>query len=337
MTNPKGYNILGIGAPIVDHIIRVDNDFIKTLEGGVGGMIVIDYDTYEQLRNKFGPEATLIAGGSCANTIKGLAHYGHKCAFFGKIGMDASGARFTESISSLSIVPLMLSTSIPTAQTLCLVTPDGERTMRTYLGASEKLMEEDLHPSMFEGVSLVHLEGYNLLKGNLMREAMVLAKEAGAIVSIDLSSYEIVKAFHAPLLELIATYVDILIANADEGWALMGLPPKECCEALRNLCKIGIVLFGEGGCWIGEGSRVIHGPAFPTKAIDTTGAGDLFTSGFLHGYLNGLQLEDCIELGNRTGSAVIEVLGAEIPPMGWSKLLHHSNEKKQAIKVSDWA
>lgn len=320
MTHSNSYDIIGIGAPVVDHIIRVDEAYIQSLEGGKGGSSLINYHTLAAILEKFHGEATLMAGGSAANTIKGLAHFGNRCAFWGTIGSDVSGQTFTESIAELGIRSIMHHLPTPTAHALCLVTPDGERTMRTYLGASQEMHPCQLNPAMFERVKLVHFEGYNLLKGELAEVGMSLAKEAGARVSLDLASYEIVSMNRPRILQLIEAYVDIVIANADEAWALMGLPPQESCTALKELCETAIVLFGEGGCWVGQGNAVIHGAPFPVQPIDTTGAGDLFASGFLHGYLQGWPLEECAKLGNLAGSAVVQVLGAEIPPVAWEHL-----------------
>ncbi|MEM1282120.1 MAG: adenosine kinase [Chlamydiota bacterium] len=320
MTQSEKYDIIGIGAAVVDHIITVDEEYVSSLEGGKGGMVPVSYQTLSKILDHFDGEATLMAGGSASNTIKGLANFGNRCAFMGKIGRDVTGHTFVESIKDLGIVPILHHSNTPTAHALSLVTPDGERTMRTYLGASEEMCSDDLDPSIFKGVKLVHLEGYNLLKGDLPEKAIALAKQNGAKVSLDLASYEIVNLHKERILEIIRSSVDIVIANADEAWALFGLPPEKSCHLLKNLCEISIVLFGEGGCWVGCDEEVIHGAPFPTHPVDSTGAGDLFASGFLNAYLKGSPLQECARLGNLAGSAVVQVLGAEIPPLGWKKI-----------------
>lgn len=320
MPHQNGYDIIGIGAPVVDHIIRVEEKYVQSLEGGKGGMVLINYHTLSKVLDQFHGEATLLSGGSGSNTIKGLTNLGNRCALWGKIGSDVTGTHFIESIQELGIYPIMHKSHTPTAHALCLVTPDGERTMRTYLGASQEMQAEDLDPSIFEGVKLAHFEGYNLLKGDLPEVAMRQAKEHGALVSLDLASYEIVNMFPERILNMIKTSVDIVIANADEAWALLGLPPEKSCHTLKDLCKVAVVLFGEGGCWVGHEGKVIHGKPFPAHPIDTTGAGDLFSSGFLHAYLKGWSLEECARLGNLAGSAVVQVLGAEIPPVAWERI-----------------
>lgn len=323
MTKSPNYEILGIGAPVVDHIIRVSDEFIEHIGGGKGGMVAINYATLENILKEVGEEATLTAGGSSANTIKGLTHYGNKCAFMGKLGKDTTGAVFSESMRLQGVKTLLTaSKTLPTAHSLCLVTPDGDRTMRTYLGASQEMDHNDLNDAMFENVKLVHLEGYNLLRGSLVEEAMRRGKEAGALISLDLASYEIVKLYQSRILTLISSYADIVIANADEAMALTGLNPEKSCEMIQTLVDTAVVLIGDKGCWAGRGNTIVHSPAFKVKAIDSTGAGDLFSSGFLHGYLKGLSLEECAALGNKTGSAVVQVLGAEVPSVRWQKILN---------------
>ncbi|MCB1111936.1 MAG: adenosine kinase [Chlamydiales bacterium] len=327
----KHYDILGIAAPFVDHIIRVEESFLDTINGGKGGMVVVDYDTLSHILNTAGGDATRSIGGSAANTIKGLAHFGRSCALFGKIGRDPMGAYFLESATDLGIVSLYKTTATPTGQVACLVTPDGERTMRTFLGSGTEVVTEDLDPGIFQGTRLVHIEGYSLFYGDLVERAAEMAKDAGAMVSIDLASYELVKQFHDRIISLLYGYVDVVIANADETWALTGLPPERGCSVLKDICKTAVVLFGADGCWVGRGNELIHGPAFPAHPIDTTGAGDLFAAGFLHGYLQGHSLEECARYGALTGAAVVEVLGTEIPPVVWEKI-HKSIEKSTSLR-----
>jgi len=327
------YKVLGIGAPVMDHVIRVSDQFIDSIDGGKGGMLQVSFDTLSHLLNTCGSDATLIAGGSCANTIKGLAQLGTACGFTGRLGRDVKGQAFYTALTNEGVTMLPYSVHTPTAQALCLVTPDGERTMRTYFGASEEMQADDLSPSYFEGIELLHLEGYNLLKGSLVERALELAQSAGAKVSLDLASYEIVKAQSKRITKLIAKHVDILIANADEAFALTGLPPEKACSVLKDVCELAVVLFGAGGCWVGNKSDLLHGPSFPAHPIDTTGAGDLFTSGFLHGYLEKMPLATCAKWGNLAGSAVVEVLGAEVPPAQWDKIKKEI-EKDRAMASS---
>lgn len=312
--------VLGIGAPIIDYIIVVKEDFLAQVPGEKGGMVLVDYETLTAIIENNGSQPYIIAGGSGANTIKGLAHFGHQCGLIGKIGDDETGRKFLESMKALNIIPYLCHTSTPTAQVVCLVTPDSERTMRSFLGASKEMSADDLDPKVFEGVRLVHIEGHSLHNGELTHRAMELAKSCGAKVSFDLGSYEVVLAHKQKIIPLLAQYVDVVFANADEVHALFQLGSSKGCEVLNELCGIAVVLLGNEGCLVGTGSSQIHCPAMPVEAVDSTGAGDLFASGFLHGYLRGLSYEECARCGALAGAAVVQVLGADIPLAMWAEI-----------------
>lgn len=283
-------------------------------------MELITNDAFTALLGACGIPDAKIAGGSAANVIRGLAHLGWHCALKGKVGDDESSKIFFNSIKNLPITPLFIKSVLPTGRALCLVTPDGQRTMRTSLGASSEMTAEELHPIDFAGMRLVHIEGYSLHRQGFAERMIGLAKEAGAQISFDLASHETVTLYRERLFNLLKQ-VDIVIANADEAKALTGLEPKQSCAFLKEICPTALVLFGEGGCWVGQGSRLVHGPAIKGTVIDTTGAGDLFTSGFLHGYLKGKSLEECAYAGTLVANAVIQVLGPEISLAKWEQLI----------------
>lgn len=326
MTKNK-YDILGIGSPFIDHIIRVPEVFLEQVPGAKGGMVVVDFKTLSTLIDKSGVSPIMIAGGSGANTTRGLAHLGHRCALAGRIGKDNAGKHFLEKMRLLNISSCLIFTPTPTAQAVCMITPDGERTMRSFLGASQEMKAEDLIPDMFSGVSLVHIEGYSLLNGNLTERAMHLAKEAGARISFDMGSFEVVKAHKKRIIDLIANYVDVVFANSEETRSLTELNPEQGCGALSDICETAVVLIGAEGSWVGRGSKKVHCPANKVKAIDTTGAGDLFASGFLHGFLEQRKLEECGRFGALTGGAVVQVQGVEISAEGWDSI------KREIAKV----
>ncbi len=311
---------LGIGAPFVDYIIEVSNEQLVQLAGSKGGMVAVDYPTLLNIIEEAGGNrSSVFFGGSGANTIKGLAHLGCRCGLIGRIGTDTAGKNFLEQMESLGVKSFLRHTETPTGQVVCLITPDQERTMRSFFGASQEMSEKDLDPAVFEGVRLVHIEGYSLLKGSLVQRAMAVAKEAGARVSFDLGSFELVHAYKPLIIDLIK-YVDILFANRDEVYALTQLDPQKGCDVLKDLCEIAVVLTGPEGCWIGRHDRRMHHPAFRVEAIDSTGAGDLFASGFLYGFLQGRSLDECAYYGSLTGAAAVQVRGAEIPDERWNEI-----------------
>lgn len=314
------YEVLGIGAPFIDHIVQVNPQYALSLEGVKGGLEIIDYETLCEIIQTSGTTVKLLAGGSSANTIRTLAHLGHKCAMGGKIGTDRAGERFLKNLQDLGIKSFYIPSSTPTGQLVCLVTPDGERTFRDFLGAGREMRGEDLDPSLFEDVKLVHIEGYTLLNKGLTLRAMELAQDAGTKISFDLSNYELVSKHHEQIMHLLSNHVDILFANAKEVHALTGNEPKDGCKFLKSFCEIVVVSMNVDGCWIGNNQDLIHCDAYPVKALDSTGAGDVFAAGFLHGYLTGQPLVKCAHYGALIGAEVVQVFGTELPEATWDKL-----------------
>ncbi len=317
----KKYDVLGIGGPILDLILSVPNEYLDFVPGAKGGMEPVDYPTLTRIIEESGVKPLIVTGGSTRNTLRGLVRFGEKCALLGMIGEDAMGSTYRRLLEEQGIHPLLLASSTPSAQVLSIVTPDGERTMRTFQGASIEIRGEDLKPHFFEGVKLVHLEGYTLFNDNLTASAMEMAQDAGAKVSFDLASFEIVRKFRPQILSLLDNYVDIIFANETECLELTGHPSEEkACDFLAEICEIGVVLMGERGCWVRKGVKKVHCPAYPVRPRDTTGAGDLFASGFLHAYFQGLSLEACGHYGAIAGRAVVQVMGAEVPHEGWQEI-----------------
>ncbi len=319
----KEFQVVGVGSPCMDVLVNVEDSLVQSL-GNKGGSQQVDMATLQTILDKTQWHTTHIAaGGSCANAIKGLAGFGHKCAFLGKIGNDDFGRQFVKNLLRWNIHPLISQSDHQGTQVcFCLITEDGERTMRCYPGASADITSQDLHTDTFKNTALVHFEGYSLYwhDKSFVPNAMKLAKESGALVSMDLSSFEVVKIFKETLEELLADYVDIVFANADEVRAFTGLEPYEGCLKLQQLCSIAVVMMGKNGCYVGSNEGILHSPANPIHLIDSTGAGDLFASGFLHGILKNYSLEECAHLGNKTGASVCETVGAEIPLHKWKDL-----------------
>jgi len=321
----KPYEVIGLAPPFVDHIIHVSDEFLATIPGAKGCMEDIDYCTMRSLIEN-SSSGIRTPGGSAANTIRGLAHLQHQCAILGGIGADEEGQWYLKILQDLGIVSLCTTTTTPTSQSVILVTSDGQRTFRSFHGACAEITINDLEACQFEGTRLLHVEGYNLLYEDVARRAMELAKDAGAKVSFDLASFNLVTQHREIIKDLVTNYVDIVFANKGEIEALFGLVPKEGCDALRDTCEIAVVLLGKEGCWIGNNEGLIRCPAYPVKPLDTTGANDLFAAGFLHGYLHHQPLTQCAHNGAIIARAVVQVLGAELPTDTWkeiSKTVNH--------------
>jgi sugar/nucleoside kinase (ribokinase family) len=314
------YRVLGVGHACIDLLIPVSEEFLKHVPGKKGGTQPISIEELNHLISLSHQQPYLATGGSSANAIKGLAALGEKCAFISNVGNDPLGEHFIQYMNNLGIATLFSKSIHPTCRVLCLITPDGQRTLRFYAGCSEEMTESVLHPDIFKGITHMHIDAYTMRNDNLVESAMKLAKEANATVSIDLSSFEIIQQFHQPLLKLLHQYVDIVFVNEMEIKALLHLEPFEGCHQLQKMCSIAIILMGDKGCLVGHQGKVFHIPSFPAHVVDTTGAGDLFASGFLYGYLQGYSLEKCAKLGNRLGKAIVEVEGAELSLEKWKEI-----------------
>lgn len=320
MDRRSQYEVIGVGTPLLDHLLSVSLEYLETIPGEKYGTETVGYEEMIRIIENSGSVPKQIAGGSCANAIKGLACLGHRCALTGKIGRDAIGEKVIADLKDLGVEPLVHYSEKPTAHVVCLITGDGNRTCRSYQGAAEEMSPKDLVQGHFSGVRLAHIEGYTLLRPGLTRRAMELAKKEGAAVSFDLASFEIVRANRPLILELIEEYVDIVFANRDEATALTGHSIEKACEAIKRLCSAAVVMMGEKGCWAIDDKEKFRCPAVKAKAVDTTGAGDLFASGFLHGYLLGKPLNVCAQWGAIAGGAVVEVIGAELSERQWSEV-----------------
>lgn len=315
------YDILGIGGVIFDQILPVTEEYLSTIPGQKGGMEPVDYPTLEKIIAQSGSKPISVPGGSARNTLHGLSRFGEKSALFGMVGNDSLGEKYCALLEEQKIYPLLLKENVPTAIVLSLVTPDGERTMRTFQGASVNLKPIHLTTEIFLPAKIVHLEGYALFNEGLAEQAMRLAKQSGAKVSFDLASFEIVKHYKEHILHLLENYVDFIFANEEEIFALTGKKDEQSgCEFLAELCEVATVLMGPKGCWVKKGTEQVHCPAYPVQPVDTTGAGDLFTSGFLHGALRGYPIEVCAHYGAIAGRAVVQVMGTIIPHDQWEEI-----------------
>jgi sugar/nucleoside kinase (ribokinase family) len=274
------------------------------------------------------------AGGSAANTIHGLAMLGAKTGYIGVVGEDELGGFFVRDLIQAGVDPHMIHSSQETGRALALVTPDSERTFATFLGAAVELTAAHLEPrvlndklpmtndqlSIFKGYSYFHIEGYLVQNHELIRRAVKLAKEHGLIVSLDMASYNVVEANKEFLLSIIDEYIDIVFANEDEARALTGLEPEEALQELSKLVKIAIVKTGSSGSLLKSGDETYTIGVIEVTPIDTTGAGDLYASGFLYGLSVGLPLKECGELGAVLAGNVIEFMGSKMSAERWEHI-----------------
>jgi len=312
--------VIGVGSPLVDILIRVDEDFMETIEGEKGGMLLVENEVIEEVLSRYGRPHEQAPGGSAANTIRGIARLGVPCGFVGKVGQDGAAAYLEQAFNQLGVTPLLKRGKAGTGRVLSLITPDGQRTMRTYLGASQELSPTDISSHEFMGCQIVHVEGYLLFNRELIMAVLQGAKEAGAKISLDLASFEVVTASRDILPDILHDYVDFVFANEDEAIAFSGKTELDSLAELAGLCEIAVVKVGEEGAYLRRGEILHKVAACEAKVIDTTGAGDFWASGFLYGLINGYDLPQCGYLGSLLASKVIENIGAFITEEGWAEI-----------------
>lgn len=333
-TKPAMQPIIGVGNPIVDFITHVDDDFLKTIDGERGGMVLIDTATMQGIIDRLPSSITRTPGGSAGNTIFALARMGMATHYAGKTGNCPEAEFYKKSFLQLGgNLRSFKSGRIPNGRCLSLVTPDGERTMRTDLGAAMTLSPDEISPADFEGCALAHIEGYLFFNEALIRKVLQSASEAGCKISLDLSSFEVVHAAGKSLNELLEKYVDIVFANEEEACVFTGMQSNypEMARTLNNYCEIAAVKAGAGGSFISLGGTVHAIPAVPVKkVIDTTAAGDLWAAGFLYGYFQGMDIPAAGHLGSILGAAAVETYGAALSEPVWNDILNHMTKPVRA-------
>lgn len=314
--------ILGMGNALVDIITTLEDD--KLLESfGLpkGSMTLVDHETSNFINiQTTGLKKQKASGGSAANTIHGLAHMGIGTGFIGMVGDDDLGKFFFKDMKSKKIKPLLFKSIRETGRAVALISPDSERTFATYLGAAVELSTEDLDSNIFSGYDYLYLEGYLVQNHELIEKAVRLAKMNGLKVCIDLASYNIVEEHRSFFMELISNHVDIVFANNQEAESLTGEQPEQAAETLGKYADIAVVKTGANGSLIFADGKLHKIGISPSKPIDTTGAGDMYASGFLYGLVNGQSLETCGNIGAILSGRVIEVLGAKLDESAWENI-----------------
>ncbi len=310
------FDVLGIGNAIVDVLTKADDAFLSQHGLVKGSMMLIDEARADTLYAAMGPGVE-ISGGSCGNTMAGVASFGGKGAYIGKVRDDQLGAVFGHDLKATGVsFETASATSGPaTARCLILVTPDAQRTMNTYLGACTGLGPADIDVTRVGSAQVTYVEGY-LWDAPAAKQAVLKAFDAahaaGRKVSITLSDSFCVHRYREEFRDLIRNKVDILFGNEAEIKALYEVETfEEALEAARKEAKIAALTRSEKGSVVIKGSETYEVPAAPVaKVVDTTGAGDLYASGFLFGFTHGKPLAECARLGGIAAAEVISHVGA---------------------------
>ena len=310
-------DVLALGNAIVDVIATAEEDFLIRHGLATGSMALIDETQAEALYASMGP-GKVISGGSAANTIAGLASFGGTGAFIGKVRDDELGRIYRHDLTSLGVAfPTIAATSGPaTARSFIIVTPDGERTMNTYLGACQGLTAADVDEAAVRNASITYLEGYLWdppAAKDAFRKASEIAHDAGGRVAITLSDSFCVDRYRDEFLGLIRNgVVDLVFANEHELKSLYTTSDFDTALSwLRSENILAVVTRSDKGALAVTPDGIVEEPVFPiARVIDATGAGDLFAAGFLYGLTSGREARDCLRLGALAAAEVISHVGA---------------------------
>jgi sugar/nucleoside kinase (ribokinase family) len=309
------FDVLTIGNAIVDVIAKVDEAFVAREKLVKGSMNLIDEARAEELYAKMG-QASEHSGGSAGNTAAGVASFGGKAAYIGKIKQDQLGDIFRHDMRAIGVAFNSKSASEgpATARSFILVTPDGERTMNTYLGACVNLTTADIDAAVVSNARVTYMEGYLFDKDAAkaaFREAAHVARGAGQLTSVTLSDSFCVERHRADFLDLIRKDIDIVFANETEIMSLYQTQNfSGAADAIRRDCGLAVLTRSEKGSVVIRGDETVEVPAYPvSNVVDVTGAGDLYAAGFLYGYTKGMPLARCAELGGLAAAEVISHVG----------------------------
>ena len=315
--------VLGFGSALLDQLVHVPESFVAALPGQKGGMVLVDDAERRRLLAALPAAPEIAPGGSAANTVVGLARLGVRSRLLAKIGNDVAGDAYRRHAAEAGVETsaLKCAADLPNGTCLSLVTPDGERTMRTFLGAAASLSTDEVGAADLCGCTHLLTEGYMLYNRPLLLHVLGLARAAGCRICLDLSSPEVVHAAADLLPTLLDDYVDMVFANEAEAVAFVGAQdPASALAVLARHCDVAVVKLGAEGALLRQGQETVHVPAEKVTVCDTTGAGDLWAAGFLYGCLQGCSLQTAGRMGAAVGAAVVTVLGASLPAATWTRL-----------------
>lgn len=310
--------LLGVSNAIVDILANVDEDFLKKIDAAPGSMTLIDQERAREIYDMMGP-ATEMSGGSVANTVAGFANLGGSAAYIGNVRDDQLGEIFVHDMQSLGVDVRLppANTGSPTARSHILITPGGQRTMQTYLGACTELQLADINADTVGEPSIVLLEGYvwDIPDGPaLCAAAAEIVKKAGGKVALSLSDSFCVQRHREVFADFIEKHVDLVFADEDEVMALYELESfDEVADALQKRTPLFAVTRSEQGSVVFlKGAAVKQDALTIDEIVDTTGAGDAYTAGFLYAYSDDKPLDVCARAGTLCATRVIQQVGARI-------------------------
>lgn len=316
--------VIGIGNALTDMLVNLKTDeVLSQYKLAKGSMSLVDTTLQTEIsKSVAGLPYSLSLGGSAGNTIRAMARLGTEVGFIGKVGEDTTGDFYIQALTNLGIEPVVFRGEEKSGKCVSLVSPDGERTLVTHLGAALELEAAEIEPLIFEGYDCLYVEGYLVQNHELIEKAAATAKQCGLKVAIDLASFNVVAENLEFLRRLVKEYVDIVFANEDEAktFTCEG-NPVNALQQISEMCELAVVKIGTKGALIKQGSEVVHvGIMAAAKRVDTTGAGDFYAAGFMAGLCEGLTLRQCGTIGAITAGKVIEVVGTTFGEEAWEEI-----------------
>ena len=316
------YDVIGLGSPLMDITIQVDDKFLEELNLKKGGMTLIDEKMYSNIISKISDKKTLEStGGSASNTIKGVSVLGGKSAFMGMIGNDTYGTHYNNLLSDSNVASFLSKCESHTGLSIICITPDYERTMITYLGAATEFSENDINKKAIMESKILHVEGFFIeleKNANSVLTAMKIAKENNVKISMDLSDSGLIQRKNGLLKQIMTDYVDIVFVNEHEALAFTGQKEKEALHALSNYCDISIVKLGSKGSLIKYVDKInnkyaVHDiPIHKVEVVNTNGAGDAYAAGILYSIANNIPLDKAGKLASYISGKVVGIDAATI-------------------------
>lgn len=317
--------IIGIGNALVDVLYRLDDEhLLSEIHLKKDAMTLINERWEHEIERMTADiEKRMASGGSIGNTMIALARLGNEPGYIGRVGNDGMGSFFEQKLNDAGVHTHIIRGNEMTGVAHTFITPGGNRTFGTMLGAAYYMGPEDISAEMFRGYDLLHIEGYLVQNQELIESICQKAKQAGLILSLDLSSFNVVSKNRTYFHHLISDYIDIVFANEGEARAFTGtFDSQEQVRHLAHLCDMAVVKLGEqGAIAMLDGGRVYRCDAVQVnEVVDTTAAGDYFAAGFLHALTRGHRLQKCLQTASILASEAIQVIGSELSPSAWNRI-----------------
>lgn len=332
--NDQTYDVVGLGSPILDIIVQVDDDTLFDLDLKKGGMhLVSEERSKEILVGLSGKEKMIAPGGSTANTLAGLSVLGDNVAFFGLVGDDAHGALYHKGTQEDGVdAQLSKHLEHATGHAITFITPDQERTFATHLGAAAHFQKEHVPADVIRQSKVLHIEAYQL-EDESTREpllyAMNIAKKSGAAITIDLSDPGLIERNLDLFKQVVRDYVNVVFVNEDEAIAFTGKKEEQALEEIVKSCDTVVVKLGNRGSLIKSGDQIYKIAAHQIDVINTNGAGDMYAAGMIHGMVHQLPTDESGKIASHVAALVVGSEGARVDKKHHKHFKqYHKNNKK---------